>query len=210
MTITLASMFRNSEGYVDRYFAQVDLLREQMPVRLVVAEGDSTDDTHAAVAGRLSPGDDLLHLPHGGPRFGSVDNAQRWDQIASVLSSLLGKVGDPGDAFVWVESDLVWKPEAITGLLFDELPAVAPMVYAGPTQRFYDVWGYRKHGARFEAAMPYYPGWGEEPVVPIDSCGSCFVARPETYPDLFSWSGHWPFTAGGKLWLDTRIEVRHP
>ena len=42
----LASIFRDSATYVDRYVEQVKALRELMPVRVVAVEGDSTDDTY--------------------------------------------------------------------------------------------------------------------------------------------------------------------
>lgn len=207
MNITLCSIFRNSAGYLDRYFAQVDALREHVKVRVVGTWGDSTDDT----AARLHKHEiEVEAFHHGGPDFGSVDNPQRWDQIARVVCRTLDRVGDPGDALVWVESDLIWEPDTFLTLL-DDLEvarAVAPQVLADGSDRWYDTWGFRKDGRLFNGFPPYWPGSMEpEGFVKIDSCGSCFVTRGDEWQ---TWSGHWPYTAGGELWLDPTVTVRHP
>lgn len=215
MTITVCSIFRNSTPYLDRYFAQIEGLRAAGDVQLALAEGDSDDGTFEAIEGRLQPGDFLAKIDHGGPVFGSVDAEQRWAQIALVVSGLIGKIGDPGAALIWVESDLIWKPEALTALIGDLrfVPAVAPMVFHGDSARFYDIWGYRREGQCFSPYPPYWTGahtGAHNMVTNIDSCGSCFALAPEAYPSLFSWDGRWPFTAGGDLWIDPRVEVIHP
>lgn len=215
MRLTLASIFRDSAGYLDRYFAQVNALRaEGYDVRLALAEGDSTDHTFDRLDELAGADDILVKIDHGGPNYGSVDRAERWDQIAEVVRGLLAKVDDPGDAFVWVESDLMWDWPVMATLLGAEVPAVAPMVYAGLSSRFYDTWGFRKDGKGFDRFWPHWAGQRppgqEERLVKIDSCGSCFVLRSDAYDSLFAWSGHWPFTADGALWLDTSVAVRHP
>lgn len=215
MKVTLGSMFRDSTGYLDRYFAQVGNLRDHgYDVRLALAEGDSVDGTYEALEGFLRSDDLLVKVDHGGRRWGSIDIQDRWDDIAVVMRGLLDALGDRrGDAFVWVESDLIWNVEAMEALLSDlaTVDAVAPMVYADDSARFYDVWGYRRAGARFKPFPPYWQGQPEKaPLLKIDSCGSCFALAPAAFGDLWHWSGHWPFTAGGSLWLDTEAEVRHP
>lgn len=215
MKVTLASMFRDSTGYLDRYFAKVGNLRTRgYDVSLALAEGDSTDGTYAALEGFLRPTDLLVKVDHGGRRWGSIDHPDRWDDIAKVMRGLLDALGDRRtDAFVWVESDLVWTPETMEALLADlaTVDAVAPMVLAGDSTRFYDVWGHRRNGLRFNASLPYWQGEPEKgTLLKIDSCGSCFALAPPAFGALWHWSGHWPFTADGALWLDTTAEVRHP
>ena len=216
MNVTLCSIFRDSTEYVGRYLSQITRLRlAGVDVRLAMAEGDSSDGTYEALEMALRPGDFLMKVDHGGPKFHSVDHPDRWANIAKVVTALIGKVSDPGDALIWVESDLVWEPEAMVDLLasLDEVPAVAPMVYAQDTARFYDYWGFRKDGQPFNMWPPYWPGMssaGEQRLIKIDSCGSCFVVDRAMFPELASWDGVWPFRAGGKLWLDPRVEVRHP
>lgn len=215
--ITVCSIFRNSAHYIDRYLIQAKKLSRLVDLRLVLTYGDCTDTTAAALDDYgqmlgLTDQMDVARFDHGGPRYGSVDHPERWDQIAKVVRFTLDRVGDPGDALVWVESDLVWKPDALVALVDDlsDVPAIAPRLLAHGSSRWYDTWGYRKDGAQFLAHQPYVPGgyvdngtdW-----VKIDSCGSCFVTR-ETY--WRGWSGHWPYTAGGDLWYDPDVTVEHP
>ena len=210
--IVLASMFRNSAGYVGRYLGQVNALRgEGIDVRLVIAEGDSTDDTYALLKSHKDANDTLLKVDHGGRHYGSIDHPQRWANIATVLCSIVRHTPlDEADSFIWVESDLVWTPPAMLTLLqdLDSVSAVAPMVFAGNSTRFYDIWGFRKDGQPFTGAPPHHPSI--HGIIPIDSCGSCFVLSPAAYPSLRDWDGIWPFTAGGHLHLDPSAVIWHP
>ena len=70
MGITLCSIFRNSEDYIDRYFLQIYNLERVLgePIRLVIAEGDSADDTYEQLEKHLvdhAEGDLLLKIDHG-------------------------------------------------------------------------------------------------------------------------------------------------
>ena len=114
----LASIFRDSAAYVDRYFAQVDALRQHIPVTLYLAEGDSTDGTWVVLNERTTDDDYLFQIAHGGPKFGSVNNPQRWKQIAYVCNGLLDSIPQQGN-LIYVESDLIWEPETMLTLLGD-------------------------------------------------------------------------------------------
>lgn len=223
MRVTACSIFRNSAHYVDRYMWQMDRLAERVDLRLVLTYGDCTDNTretlenvwgarHPVIAKALGGVSiRVSRCDHNGPDFGSVDNPQRWDQIAQVVSHTLDLVGDPGDALIWVESDLLWEARDMMTLLedLDQVPAVAPRVIADDGVRWYDVWGYRQNGRMFNAQPPYLPDGTDlgDKLVKIDSCGSCWVTSGGYWKE---WSGHWPYTAGGDLWLDPRTTVRHP
>lgn len=206
MGVTLCSIYRNSAQYLRRYWDQIDGLREMVDVRVVGTWGDSDDNTLDLLKGRDM---ELHEYHHGGANFGSVDHGPRWDQIARVVRHTLDMVGDPGGALIWVEADLIWDPGTMIELINDlgDVPAVAPMVLANGSDRFYDVWGYRRHGQRFEAYPPYYQDPVDAPLVEIDSCGSCFVTRENHWRD---WTGHWPYTAGDSLYLDRTETVNHP
>lgn len=208
--ITLSSIFRDSADYLPRYFAQIEALRDRMDVRLVLAEGDSTDDTFKLLDKELRKDDALIKVDHGGPKYGSIDRAERWADIARVVRATVEEVGDPGEAFIWVESDLMWEPSVMLDLIDDlaDVDAVAPKCMAGHSGRFYDYWGFRKNGEYF---MPYHPWWHpyeEGRFQKIDSCGSCFATND--WPTVRAWDGIWPYRADGKLWLDATLEVRHP
>jgi hypothetical protein len=211
---------RNSANTIKTWEFQVNQLIELVPdLRVVVGVGDCTDDTEALLA--QIPGIEVVDVSHGGPAFGSIDHAERWDNIAKAVRATLDYMGDPGEKFIWVEDDLLWSVDAMFRLLAhtEWYAAIAPAVIASGERRFYDTWGFRLNGKQFLPHEPYAP---EEPLRSdgnwkIDSCGSCFVACTEDTLDrstlrqwLSTWSGHWPATCDGLLWMDTKIEVYHP
>lgn len=224
----LSSIFRDSEKYVTRWVDQVATLQRVTgdPVHVVVAEGDSIDDTADVLAWALHGADftsDLLTVNHGGPRFGPYDVEDRWAQIALVCNKVLDKVRsviNPNDEFVYVESDLVWSPDDIATLIadLDMFPAVAAMCMHGTTDKFYDTWGHRKNGVRFDRNPPYHPDLDSAGrFVEIDSAGSCFALRPRlattvrfSSEDCILGIGRGVREAGEVLMLDREVEVVHP
>lgn len=212
--ITLGAIVRDARPYLDTYLAQVWGLNTREPLRLVIGEGDSTDGTRQLLEDFLRPEDTLVDVTHGGPKWGSIDNAQRWEQIAGCVRKVIEAVDDPGGAFLWVEADLLWDPDTMLRLIedLDTVDVVAPMVFAGDTARYYDTWGYRQNGAMFLGQPPYWsqPVEMKGSLLKIDSCGSCFALSPWAWRHAVQWSGHWPFRGAGNMWLDTECEVRHP
>ena len=208
----LASIFRDSAAYVDRYFAQVDALRQHIPVTLYLAEGDSTDGTWVVLNERTTDDDYLFQIAHGGPKIGSVNNPQRWKQIAYVCNGLLDSIPQQGN-LIYVESDLIWEPETMLTLLGDltVVDAVAPQSVTG--SRFYDTWGYRTMEDK------HFPGYvlPDGPLIEILSAGSCIAMRPEVYRDCrftedegIVGFGKEIHKEGMKLFLDPSVKVVHP
>lgn len=230
MHLILASMFRNSTPYLDRYFAQAEALRRTFPaLRLILVEGDSTDGTRAALRARLNdwPGSALVFRDHHGPVYGSVDTPRRWNQISYACNGVWANIPEDATAVVYIESDLYWEVATINQLLyaaarFTQWPgaALAPMCFARGMARFYDIWGYRRNGRMFSPAPPYIPDYaGPADLVRLDSCGSCQV-MPASLARLCRYderSGDGPLSfgrsiwaAGGSLWLDPTVRVEHP
>lgn len=213
--ITVSSIFRNAVPYIPRYFEQIEELRRQIPVRLVIGYGDCVDETAMLLNRYTKPDDIVLNVDHGGPVFGSCDSEQRWRQIAQVVRGVIKEIDDPGTHYVWVEGDLIWDAKAIMRLVQAGRP-VAPMVFIwdNPAQtwpRFYDSWGFRQNGDMFAMYPPYFPhGQTPERYQKIDSCGSCFSLPKTDFHMAKLWDGMWPFTAQGELWVDTETSVRHP
>ncbi len=220
--LTLSSIFRDSEEYLDRYFAQIDELEQVIgPVRLVIAEGDSEDLTYKSLRDRMRDRDTLLYRPHHGRKFGSVDNPERWAQIAYVCNSVMDAMPSDDTPKVYVESDLIWHPHTIVTLLEDlaEVPAVAPM--SMKDGRFYDIWGHRGlDGNRFTIGPPYHVDLEatEDDLVEIGSAGSCVAMRPDIAKlarfganDCMVGLGRSiRYECGGSLYVDKRIAVIHP
>lgn len=181
--LVVASIFRNAESYVPRYLEQIDQLRAELPLRLVIAEGDSDDDTLTLLERGITDADTLLKVDHGGPEFGSVDNIMRWAQIAYVYNTVLDhtQMADT-DRFLLVESDLAWEASELRTLVdaLDNVSAVAAMSLT-PDGRFYDTWGHvGLDGKRFTANPPHHksiqnlkPG----AMTAIESAGSCIAVR---------------------------------
>ena len=82
-------MFRNSSRYLDRYGAQCAALRDALQergdtLRLIVAEGDSTDDTPVMLPKVLQEHHGLtatiLKVDHGGPEGvdGLAERGRNW------------------------------------------------------------------------------------------------------------------------------------
>lgn len=212
----LASIFRDAGNYVHRYVEQVKKLRELVPAKVIVAEGDSFDYTYD----QLCSYDEftVLKVEHGGPAFRSVDHPLRWRQIAAVgnvvLAAAVREMHD--EPIVYVESDLIWEPDTIVRLaaLTDRYPAVATMSMKG--DRFYDVWGTRKSGLRFHPQPPYHPELGDE-ITEVDSAGSCFALSPtaalvaQFSPiDCILGIGRSLRDNGLGLYLDPSLSVEHP
>lgn len=229
MNIVLMSIFRNSATYVDRYARQAAMLRDELTklkgdyhLRLVLTEGDSTDNTFdlldLALAGHGFDYD-LETFNHGGPVFGSVDRAQRWINISKVCNFTLERVRQDDDLVIYVESDLLWAPSTMVALMRHHTycAAVAPMCFHGPTGKFYDTWGHRKNGIQFQPDSPYHPNLGDV-LTPIDSAGSCIVMRGEvarkarfTPPEFgMVGFGYNINDLGYGLWLDPHQIVIHP
>lgn len=222
----VSSIFRDSESYIERYTDQVVALADagENDLRLVVAEGDSTDSTYDllwasfALAGLDAT---VLKIDHGGKKYPSIDHPKRWEQIAfvdnMVMACVSGQIEDD-DVFVYIESDLAWPVDVPLQLIKDleEVPAVAPMSMNATSGQFYDVWGMTKDGVQFGWNPPYHPGLNGEPLVEIDTAGSCFVtsgslARKIRFSpvDCIRAIGRDLRKHGASLWLDTRVEVLH-
>jgi hypothetical protein len=231
MNFVLASIFRNSSSYVDRYIRQASLLRDAInklhpqnthSLRLVLTEGDSTDDTYdlldLAAAGK-GFSYDLEQVNHGGPSFGSVDNKTRWRNISRVCNATLDRIQPSDDIVIYVESDLLWSPDVMTSLIRHlwQVNAVAPMCFHATTGLFYDTWGFRKNGKQFQPKPPYHLDV-QDILTPIDSAGSCIVMRGEvarkarfTPPEFGIVGFGYDMNAQGyQLWLDPNQLVIHP
>lgn len=224
MGVTVASIFRDSTDYLDRYFTQIDELEHALGayVRLCIAEGDSTDGTHNALyrhTHERGHDDTLLKIDHGGPKYGSVDVPERWAQIAYVCNSVMDCL-EPSGPVIYVESDLVWHAPTMLRLLEDlgTVEAVAPM--SMKDGHFYDIWGHRGlDGERFTYAPPFHQSLNQpDDLIEIGSAGSCVVMRPEIAKiarfgenDCIVGLGRdIRFKCGAHLWLDRTVQVTHP
>lgn len=186
----VVSAFRNSSrAQMDRWIGQIHRLR-------VVAHGIVIP---VAVVGDCRPGYNnadylegegaaVVRYDHGGPEFGSVESAQRMQQLSGVGNAMLdaaAKYARVGGLVFYVESDLIWSPEtalSLGGTVYPrQLDIAAPMIFAG--EHFYDVWGFRADGQRFSPFPPYSHALTGEKFSYVDSVGSAFVTHREVVTD---------------------------
>lgn len=203
MILAIGSIFRNSSDYLLRYLDQVVQLHAYLApasaIQLILVEGDSTDGTwHELISGleKIRPlgiTASLVKREHGGQVFGSVDSEQRWRQISFACNGVFENLPAVFDALIYVESDLIWNPQAMLALLehLKSFPAVSPMSFHRDGF-FYDVWGYRRNEQRFRSSPPYHPDLEnlQASLLQIDSAGSCIAMRADVarqvsfaYPD---------------------------
>lgn len=224
MNITIISCFRQATHYLERYFEQMDGLQKALTQRgdclhLLLGYGDSTDGTGEALFDECCHRFDahLVDVSHGGPVFGSIEDPQRFKQLAYVGNKLLGCV--PPDAAVVgvVESDLLWDAQTMMNLLvdLDHVPAIAPMIMDGENS-FYDIFAFRKNGERFTKAPPYCE-WLDNDLMQVESAGSVlfmrgWLAHGARFSDKDAIVGLCRdiYVQGGSVWLDPALKVCHP
>lgn len=229
MNVCLCSSFRDSTGYIDRYFAQVDALHAALEkradrLRVIIGEGDSKDATRAEVEQHLAEADYLttfLDVAHGGKKYGSVVNAQRFAQLSQVWNKIWAAIPKNYSAVLFLESDIIWQPETMLTLLdcLDTYPAIAPMVLCpriNPTF-LYDSWAFRKDGQHIWVGPPYFPDWEMQEPLQVDSAGSVLAMRGAlahrlTWPaeDVIVGVCRGIYELGESVWLHPKLEVQHP
>jgi hypothetical protein len=229
MNIVVGSAFRNSTGYLKRYFAQLDALHAHVGpkhfITLNAVEGDSTDDTTNQLMREAEKRSYLETVftrhEHGGPWFGSTEEHARMVAMTGVGNAILQGVGSDEDVLVYIESDLIWDPHTIGSLVDiayerrDGADIVAPLIFAG--EHFYDVFCYRKNGDRFSPFHPYHRDLNLNGLTEVDSVGSCLVMRAEIarqirMPPAGVLLGFCAEArkAGYRVFVDSRFSIRHP
>ncbi len=232
---------------LDRYLDQVWELHEYLAARCEIlhcvwGEGDSTDGTRARLQKAANawgkrqgargkngvtdcpapfppaPCPLIVDCAHGGPAYGSVEDEQRFHQLAYVGNQIWAAIPEETDVVIYVESDLIWSAPTLIGLLDATAiwPAVAPMVLdSPPANTFYDVWAYRRNGVRFTKQPPYHPEISSKPLQ-LDSAGSCLALRWQVaqwlhFPeDCFVGFCRLLYERESSLWLLPNLTVYHP
>lgn len=231
MEVQIISTFRNSLGYLQRYFNQMDNLARSLMddghiLKLLLGYGDGTDKTgeilYEEASHRLYE-TVMIGVAHGGKDYGSIENPERFKNLAFVGNKLLDNASTTADIIGFVESDLIWKPITMRLLIHqvynsDVVGAMSPMIMDGPNS-FYDVFAFRRAGKRFTKNPPYFPdeavGDGRRRVV--GSSGSVIfvkgdIARKCRLSEEEAIVGFCKdvMCHGGVIWLDTSLEVYHP
>jgi len=230
MNVVLLSMFSSSADYLDRYFDQVAALRNELQrdghhLRLILCEGDSTDDTWHQLWDQVSRRHLKAHVfqhHHGNRVFGSLEIPARFAQLSRIWNEMLDCVVETDDRAVIVESDLIWDVATMQALLRRSSTLggiVAPMVFEVGTERFHDVWAYRRGGERFSNEPPYHHSLAtlHSGLIQLDSAGSCLAMPGEvartcrtTREDELVGFCNEARATGYSVWLDPGLRIQHP
>ena len=225
MQVCLGSIFRNAENYVQRYADQIAALRAALPqhtFRLILAEGDSVDQTYALLTAQFNGA--VFKREHGGPRFGSTGEPERMCQHAFVWEAVRARIEPEDEVFFYLTSDLIWEPGVVVRLIerLQEpgVDLVSPCVFLN--KRFYDTWGQRgMDGKLYDHYFPYHPDVvnpGPTGLVRLSSTGSfiamkadvarqCDFNPPEMEVVSFTRNAA---AKGFGVFLDPKLEVYHP
>ncbi len=194
MNVAVLSFFRNSavSGQAERFMAQAAALRDELHergdrMRLIAVWGDCVDSTLQVLIDeglRYGLALTLVEHSHGGPVFGSTEHPERLRLLSALGNAGLVTIRNQDDAVFYVESDLLWSPMTVRSLLANleegVVDIVAPLIFAGTDETtgkriFYDIFCFRKGGARFSPFHPYHPDLHASKLTPVDSIGSAFV-----------------------------------
>lgn len=194
--LTLLSIFRESEKYLNQYISQITEVFDQVPsgrCRAIWLEGDSEDRTFdmlkKAEIDLKALGYDVTLIKYncGGPYWDSVDNEKRWQQLSSCWNTCLSYL-EPSHYTICVESDLRFNPSIINELipyLDNDHHVIYPMLMAdrGPYYRgpeiFYDVWGFSVNNEKFNHLVPYYKDSHNSDLVELTSGGGMIISTYE-------------------------------
>jgi GT2 family glycosyltransferase len=231
VNITICTAHRNALPHLPRYFAQIEGLQRLLTQRgdllnLIIGYGDSTDGTEEWIFDHCaySIGAHLIDCTHGGRRFGSIVNDERFKQLAYVANKMWANIPADSDVAMLVDGDLIWEPETLLALIdhAHAYPCVAPMVMMEkPFNRrgdrmFYDSYAFICQGTNFINGLPYHHALNGG-MLEMDSVGACVairgdLARKAHFPeyDVFIGWCRQVRELGGTIWLDTSLRVYHP
>ena len=202
-TITIASIFRNSEKYIYNYFNQIDNLIKhpdfsEYEFKFVWLEGNSKDATfnilRSAGANFDTMGVDVIlekyDTSYTNTEGMNPDNLWRWKRISDAWNKCLNNMSEC-DYTIIVESDLVWTPEVVRNCLqrLDKQKhhVIYPMLFHSfpNSHRFYDTHGFVKDGKNFEMYEPFYSASpeDEQDLVKLDLGGGMIVSYYEFQKD---------------------------
>lgn len=181
--VTIVSPMRDFADGLPAYRQRVAHLDHPVDnLRFVVVEGDSTDNTRAALLAwasyewRL----DVVGCDTGQPRYGSIIDAARFRVLAQVFNAGLDAVDLAWSSHVlFLPCDVLFERDLLSRLLAHNVDLVAPFFWGPGGAWFYDTWGFVCDGAHFHNfPRAELPAYGEAPIA-MDTVGGVILMRAD-------------------------------
>ena len=139
--ITILSMFNNAESYIERYFAQINDIEQD--IFLILLEGDSTDNTFHLLNQNMQGRKGIILKCDMGKVYGSVTDPARFKQLAFLWNKMIELIPEETELVAFIEADLIWNILAFETLRksVETYDVVCPLVICG--NYFYDTYAYR-------------------------------------------------------------------
>jgi glycosyltransferase involved in cell wall biosynthesis len=148
VNVTICSPFRDSAAGIAEYIERASSLkRDNIALRFICVEGDSTDGTLQQLQAWACqcPHVTLVKCDTGKPKHGSYVDAERFQVLAQVFNAALDAVDlEWSDYVLFLPSDIHYQPDLLSRLLAHNVDMVAPMVWQD--NLYYDTWASRKDG----------------------------------------------------------------
>lgn len=223
--VTICTPMRDSSPRLDAYIARVNALdypSEQL--RIVIAEGDSVDDTGQRVQmwAREDPRVTMVHADTGKPRYGSVVHPERFEVLAHVFNAALAQVDTAWSTHVlFLPDDISFEPDLLHRLLAHNVAIVAPLVWGDwyGNAYFYDTWAFsRKNIGNF---YNFSRAWANDNLpqglIEMDTVGGTMLMRSlviaagcrYTPQEVDRGLCKMASAYGFDIWCDTMTNVRH-
>lgn len=165
--VTICVPFRDSAAYIGDFARLIEAL-DYPPdhLRINCIEGDSVDNSHEILdrwAGQYNQAHVFKYDTHH-KKYPSVISPERFAHLSKVFNFCLESV-DFGwsDYSLIIPGDVTFSPDLVMQLVMAEQDVISPMFWIGDMAngncRFYDIWGFIRHGKNFRG----YPlAWYEQ------------------------------------------------
>ncbi len=230
--VTILSIFRDSETYLDQYVAQIKnvLNMNSEKCHIIWLEGDSIDNTFNIL--ELAKKDiesaghkvTLIKFDIGGKYWPSIQHPGRWLQLSTCWNKCLEYL-EPSKITICVESDIEYDPSVIYTLaakLDKNHNVIFPMLMVkGGIENtgrewFYDIWGFSRGGKKFNNLSPHWSddnSLADEPELLQITTGGGMVVSTYQYQSKTRFDTNTcilNFNNNEKLFMDKTIKIYHP
>jgi hypothetical protein len=222
VNIAICSAFFNATEIVERYFAQINRLNEQLvkngdTLYLVIGDSGSVDDTADRLYEEIV--NSCIETTLLDVVIDEQDDKVPFRRMAQTWSEIISAVPPNVEAVGLVDSELVWEPITVTDLIdgLQHVPVVAPLIM-NSENNFCDDYPFRRNGIPFRKRRPFHPDLkAVTDLLQVDSAGGMLFMDAEIARDIYMPEADGVVGLcrqvkknGGTVWVDTGLKVRKP